>query len=469
MSAAPRLRFAPSPTGYLHVGGARTVLFNWFVARREGGEMVLRIEDTDTERNRPELTDDILEQIQWLGLGWDGEPVHQSERQHLYAAAADRLIAAGRAYWCDCTPEQVEQRAKQRGGPPGYDGHCRDLGVERGPTTALRFRVPDDGSTTFDDLVRGTVTFDNAKLEDFVLLRSNGIPTFLLANVVDDADLGITHVVRGEEHVNGTPKYLLIGEALGLDHHPVFAHLPVLVNEQRKKLSKRRDSVSVAEFREAGYLPEAMVNYLALLGWGPKDGVEIRPVGEIVDQFRLDDVTPSPAFFDVKKLQHFNAEYIRALDADAFLERARPFFTHGHATEAVLRPIAELVRDRVRLLTEVEPMVDFLRDDEVAVDDAAWAKHVAKHGDRAASMLDAATAGLADCAWEAPAIEAALLDAATAAGFVNGEGKPQMSKAQGPVRVAVTGRAVGPPLYESLVVLGRERTLDRLRSARADL
>ena len=469
MSAAPRLRFAPSPTGYLHVGGARTVLFNWFVARREGGEMVLRIEDTDTERNRPELTDDILEQIQWLGLGWDGEPVHQSERQHLYTAAADRLIAAGRAYWCDCTPEQVQQRAKQRGGPPGYDGHCRDLGVERGPTTALRFRVPDDGSTTFDDLVRGTVTFDNAKLEDFVLLRSNGIPTFLLANVVDDADLGITHVVRGEEHVNGTPKYLLIGEALGLDHHPVFAHLPVLVNEQRKKLSKRRDSVSVAEFREAGYLPEAMVNYLALLGWGPKDGVEIRPVGEIVDQFRLDDVTPSPAFFDVKKLQHFNAEYIRALDADAFLERARPFFAHGHATEAVLRPIAELVRDRVRLLTEVEPMVDFLRDDEVAVDDASWAKHVAKHGDRAATMLDAATAGLADCAWEAPAIEAALLDAATAAGFVNGEGKPQMSKAQGPVRVAVTGRAVGPPLYESLVVLGRERTLDRLRSARADL
>ena len=469
MSAAPRLRFAPSPTGYLHVGGARTVLFNWFVARREGGEMVLRIEDTDTERNRPELTDDILEQIQWLGLGWDGEPVHQSERQHLYTAAADRLIAAGRAYWCDCTPEQVQQRAKQRGGPPGYDGHCRDLGVERGPTTALRFRVPDDGSTTFDDLVRGTVSFDNAKLEDFVLLRSNGIPTFLLANVVDDADLGITHVVRGEEHVNGTPKYLLIGEALGLDHHPVFAHLPVLVNEQRKKLSKRRDSVSVAEFREAGYLPEAMVNYLALLGWGPKDGVEIRPVGEIVDQFRLDDVTPSPAFFDVKKLQHFNAEYIRALDADAFLERARPFFAHGHATEAVLRPIAELVRDRVRLLTEVEPMVDFLRDDEVAVDDASWAKHVAKHGDRAATMLDAATAGLADCAWEAPAIEAALLDAATAAGFVNGEGKPQMSKAQGPVRVAVTGRAVGPPLYESLVVLGRERTLDRLRSARADL
>ena len=271
-AASPRLRFAPSPTGYLHVGGARTVLFNWLVARREGGEMVLRIEDTDTERNRPELTDDILEQIRWLGLAWDGEPVHQSDRLHLYTKAADELLAAGRAYWCDCTPEQVQQRARDRGGPPGYDGFCRDRGLGPGAGAALRFRVPDEGSTTFDDLVRGQVTFDNAKLEDFVLLRSNGIPTFLLANVVDDADMGITHVVRGEEHVNGTPKYLLIGEALGLDHHPVFAHLPVLVNEQRKKLSKRRDSVSVAEFRAEGYLPEAMVNYLALLGWGRPTG-----------------------------------------------------------------------------------------------------------------------------------------------------------------------------------------------------
>lgn len=466
MAAAPRLRFAPSPTGYLHVGGARTVLFNWLEARRQGGEMVLRIEDTDTERNRPELTDDILDQIQWLGLLWDGEPTHQSDRLHLYAKAADELLGAGGAYWCDCTPDQVQQRAKERGGPPGYDGYCRDRGVERGPTTALRFRVPDNGSTTFDDLVRGTVSFDNAKLEDFVLLRSNGIPTFLLANVVDDADTGITHVVRGEEHVNGTPKYLLIGQALNLDHHPVFAHLPVLVNEQRKKLSKRRDSVSVAEFRDAGYLPEAMVNYLALLGWGPKDNVEIRPLDEIVELFRLEDVTSSPAFFDTRKLQHFNAEYIRALDADTFVERARPYFAHGQATEAVLRPLAELVRDRVRLLTEVEPMVDFLREDEVTFDDASWQKHVAKHGDRAAAMLDAAVARLADCDWQPAAVEAALLDAATAARFVNAEGRPQMSKAQGPVRVAVTGRAVGPPLYESLVVLGRGRTLERLRAAR---
>jgi glutamyl-tRNA synthetase len=468
MSSAPRLRFAPSPTGYLHVGSARAVLFNWLVARQTGGEMLLRIEDTDVERNRPELTDNIVDVIEWLGLGWDGEPVHQSRRLDLYRDATEKLLAAGRAYWCDCTPEQVQARAKERGGPPGYDGFCRDRGLERGPGTALRFRTPDEGTTTFDDVIRGTVSFENAKLEDFVLLRSSGMPTFLVANLIDDADMGITHVVRGEEHVNGTPKYLLIGEALGLAYRPVFAHLPVLVNDQRKKLSKRRDSVSVADFRAEGYLPEAMVNYLALLGWGPKDGIEIRPVSEIVEQFRLEDVTPSPAFFDVRKLQHFNGEYIRALDADTFVERSTPFLRHGQATVDVLRPVAELVRDRVRLLVEVEPMVDFLRvdDADLEIDEASWQKNVVKLGDRAGAMLDAAIERLGACDWSRDAVEAALTGAAEDAGFVNDEGKVQMSKAQGPVRVAVTGRSVGPPLYESLVVLGREHTLERLRQAR---
>jgi glutamyl-tRNA synthetase len=471
MSPSPRLRFAPSPTGYLHVGSARAVLFNWLVARREGGEMLLRIEDTDVERNRPELVDNIFEMIEWLGLGWDGTPVRQSERFDLYMAAAEKLLAEGRAYWCDCTPDQVQARARERGGPPGYDGFCRDRNVERGRSTALRFRTPDEGSTGFDDLVRGAVTFENAKLEDFVLLRSNGTPTFLLANIVDDADMGITHVVRGEEHVNGTPKYLLIAEALGLGYRPAFAHLPVLVNEQRKKLSKRRDSVSVADFRDQGYLPEAMVNYLATLGWGPPDGVEIRPLAEIVELFRLSDVTQSPAFFDVRKLQHFNAEYIRALDEEAFIERARPFFGHGDATEEVLRPIASLVQERVRRLTEVEPMVDFLRLDSIdgSIDAASWEKGVLKLGERAVAMLDAAVAELASCDWDAAAIEGALEAAARSAGFVKAEGAVDMRRAQAPVRVAVTGRSVGPPLYESLAVLGRERTLDRLRAARRKL
>jgi glutamyl-tRNA synthetase len=469
MVAAPLLRFAPSPTGYLHVGSARAALFNWLVARQGGGEMLLRIEDTDTERNQPELTGNILETLEWLGLGWDGEPVHQSERLELYRKAADQLLDGGRAYWCDCTPEQVQARAKQRGGPPGYDGHCRERGLGPGPGTALRFRTPDEGTTSFDDLVRGNVRFENAKLEDFVLLRSSGMPTFLLANLVDDTDMGITHVVRGEEHVNGTPKYLLIGEALGLDHRPWFAHLPVLVNEKRQKLSKRRDSVSVADFRAQGYLAEAMVNYLALLGWGPKDGVEIRPLSEIVELFRLEDVTQAPAFFDIRKLQHFNAEYIRMLDPAGFVERARPFLEHGEETVTVLSPLAELVQERVRMLAEVEPMVDFLREDQVTVDPAAWQKGVVKLGERGVAMLDAAIDRLAGSVWDRDSIEAALRSAGHDAGFLNAEGQVQMSKAQAPVRVAVTGRTVGPPLYESLVVLERGRTLDRLRKARARL
>lgn len=467
--SAPRLRFAPSPTGYLHVGSARAVLFNWLVARQSGGEMLLRIEDTDAERNRPELVDNILETLDWLGLDWDGEPYRQSLRLDLYRDAAEKLLAEGRAYWCDCTPEQVQARSKERGGPPGYDGHCRDRGLEPGPATALRFRTPDEGTTSFDDIVRGPVSFDNAVLEDFVIQRSSGMPTFLLANLVDDAGMGITHVVRGEEHVNGTPKYLLLGEALALGHQPLFAHLPVLVNEQRKKLSKRRDSVSVADFRAEGYLPEALVNYLALLGWGPPDGVEIRPLGEIIERFSLEAVTASPAFFDIRKLQHFNGEYIRALDAGAFVDRARPYLRHGEDTVRVLSPLAELVRDRVRLLTEAEPMVDFLREEDLTIDDGAWQRGVLKLGERAGSMLDAALARLEQCEWERDAIEAELHGAAEEAGFVNPEGKVQMSKAQAPVRVAVTGRTVGPPLYESLVVLGRGRALDRLRSARARL
>ena len=465
----PRLRFAPSPTGYLHVGGARTMLFNWLHARHTGGELQLRIEDTDTERNRPELTQNILDMLQWLGLGWDGEPTYQSDRLDLYREAGEKLLSTGRAYWCDCTAEASQARAKARGGPPGYDGFCRDRGLGPGPATALRFRSPDDGATTFDDLIRGQVSVENSTLEDFVLLRSTGTPTFLLANIVDDAAMAITHVVRGEEHVNGTPKYLCLGDALGLGYRPTFAHLPVLVNEQRQKLSKRRDSVSVQEFKDQGYLPSAMVNYLALLGWGPKDGVEIRPLAEFIDLFRLEDVTSSPAFFDTKKLQHVNAEHLRALAPDEFLERARPFLTQGAAAEAALTPIAPLVQERVRLLTEVEPMIAFLLDQPLEVDGDSWTKAMVK-GKAAPEMLDATIAALhALEGWAAEDIRAAIEGAAVTVGLVNAEGQAQLSKAQGPVRVATTGRTVGPPLFESLEALGRERTLERLQAARARL
>ncbi|HEY4378191.1 MAG TPA: glutamate--tRNA ligase, partial [Acidimicrobiales bacterium] len=306
--ATPRVRFAPSPTGYLHVGSGHSALANWLVAQHTGGEFLLRIEDTDVERNRPELIDNVLEMLEWLGLQWDGEPVYQSQRGDLYRDAAEKLVAGGHAYYCDCTSEQIQARAKERGGKPGYDAHCRDRALGPGPGRALRFRVPEGGATGWTDLVRGPVAFEHANLEDFVVLRSNGAPMFLLANAVDDADMGITHVIRGEDHVNNTPKYLLLQHALGLTPPDEFAHLPLLVNEQRKKLSKRRDDVSMADYRDRGYLPQAMVNYLSLLGWGAPDGQEIfESAAEIAALYRLEDVNPSPAFFDLKKLSFVNA------------------------------------------------------------------------------------------------------------------------------------------------------------------
>jgi glutamyl-tRNA synthetase len=466
-----RVRFAPSPTGFLHVGSGHSALANWLFARRSGGEFLLRIEDTDAERNRPELIDSVLEMLQWLGLQWDGEPVHQSERGPRYLDAAAKLVADGAAYHCECTADDVQARNKERGGKPGYDGFCRDRGLEAGPGRAVRFRTPHDGRTGWTDLVRGEVSFANSDIEDFVVVRGNGAPMFLLANAYDDADMGITHVIRGEDHVNSTPKYLLLLDALGLPRPEAFAHMPLLVNEQRKKLSKRRDDVSMADYRDRGFLPEAMVNYLALLGWGPADGVEVRPVAEIVELYSLEAVSASPAFFDQKKLSFVNAEHIRALPVEEFVDRSRPFLTLGEPAVEALRSMAVEVQERVRTLAEVQPMIEFLVVDEPTVDEASWAKAITK-GKAVPEMLDATLARLGALApddWVPTSIQDAVSAAAVEAGLVNAEGGPQLSKAQGPVRVAISGRTVGPPLWESITVLGRERTLERLRATRGRL
>jgi glutamyl-tRNA synthetase len=457
-----RCRFAPSPTGFLHVGGARTVLFNWIFARQTGGEFLLRIEDTDLDRNQPELIDDILDSIRWLGLEWDGEAVHQSDLAGRHREVADQLLAEGKAYWSAWQPAQGPA-----GAPPERRAPDRDAGLGPGEGRALRFKVPDEGETTFEDLVRGTVTVAHADIEDFVLLRANGTPMFLLANAVDDAEMGITHVLRGEEHVNGTPKYLLIQAAIGAPR-PTFAHLPILVDEQRKKLSKRKHAVAVSDFRARGILPEAMVNYLALLGWGPSDGVEVRPLAEIVELFRLEDVNSSPAFFDLKKLESINGDHLRALPADEFLARVEPFLTQPERSRPAVEALAVELQTRVRTLAEVEATVDFIWLDEPIVDEKAWQKAISGD-DRAAAMLDATMAGWESSPLEPEPLKAAMEAAAISAGYVNAEGGPQLSKAQAPVRVALTGRTVGPPLFESVVVLGRERTLARLRAARASL
>ena len=450
--AGVRVRIAPSPTGYFHVGTARTALFNWLFARQQSGTFILRVEDTDAARNRPEHILGIQRAMQWLGLDWDEGPYFQSERGSLYRDAIDKLIAANSVYACDCTPDQIQSRAKERGGPPGYDGFCRDRGLEPTAGLMLRFRTPDTGETSFADLIRGNPTFPNDKIEDFGVRKSNGDPLFILANVVDDAEMAMTHVIRGEDHVSNTPKYVLLWEALGYGALPVFAHLPLLLNESRKKLSKRRDKVAVEDFRDEGYLPEAFRNYLALLGWSPGEDREIITVEEMIAEFRLEDVKSAGAIFDERKLQAVNSEYLRALPADELVRRSQEWLQQRW------EPIAPLVQERARTLAEVYALTDFLYRAEPQIDPKEWEKGI-KNPAFAEILKAATTRYIALVDWEAEAIHQATVAAGEDAGVA------QMSKVQAPVRLAVTGRSVGPPLWQSLELLGRDRTVARLQSA----
>jgi glutamyl-tRNA synthetase len=464
-----RVRFAPSPTGMFHVGGARSALHNQLFAKQHGGTFVLRIEDTDAARNRPEWTEGILDALDWIGIArgsYEG-PYFQSHNAAAHREAAEKLYASGHAYYCDCTREAVQARAVSQ--YSGYDGFCRDRGLDAAPGRALRFRTPDTGTTVVRDLIRGEPSFDNDKIEDFVIVRGDGSPVFLLANVVDDALQGITHVIRAEEHLPNTPKQQLLWQALG-HPVPVWAHVPVVVNEKRQKLSKRRDKVALEAYRDEGYLADAMRNYLMLLGWAPSGDREIVPWSVIEEKFRLEDVNPSPAFFDEKKLRAFNGEYIRMLPVADFVAACRPWLT-GTATipappwrpeafdAGAFEAVAPLAQTRIVVLSEIVSYVDFLFLDEPPVDEAAWAKAM-KEG--AAGLLAAAIAAFETVPWRAGELKSALE-------AVGAERGLKLGKAQAPVRVAVTGRTVGLPLFESLEVLGRERTLARLRAAAARL
>ena len=468
MNDRPRYRFAPSPTGFFHVGGARTALYNWALAKRTGGSFVLRIEDTDEARNRPEWTQGIIDALAWIGISQDDPsfegPYFQSHYAEAHVDSAKRLYEAGLAYYCDLTAEQIQERAKESG-KQGYDGYSRDRGLTPAPGRVLRFRVP-EGQTVVRDLVRGDVTFENAVIEDFVLLRGNGTPMFLLANVVDDIAMRITNVVRAEEHLPNTPKQQMLWEALG-QTPPVWAHVPVLVNEQRKKLSKRRDKVALEQYRDEGVLADAMVNYLMTLGWAPAGDQEIVPWSRIQDEFRLEDVNHAPAFFDVKKLSAFNGEYIRMMSVDAFVVECEPWLQPPHATwpterfdPAVFRAMAELVQTRVTSMADVAGMVDFLFLADPEVDDAAWTKAISVAGapEVLAASIEAYDALAGE--WNADALKAALEQIGEANGL-------KLGKAQAPIRVAVTGRTVGPPLFESLELLGHDEVLRRLRAAAA--
>ena len=460
--SAPRVRFAPSPTGYLHVGGARVALFNWLFARNTGGTFILRIEDTDPERSRDDLIDGIKRSLHWLKLDWDDGPIRQSERMHLYREAADRLLADGHAYYCECAAGD-EARDAEAGPTGGCAGHCRDLALGPGPGRAVRFRTPDDGETVVSDLIRGEVRFAHDTLEDFVIVRSDGSPSFYLPNAVDDIDLEISHVIRGEDLLPSTPRVLLVRKALGMDDVPEFAHLPMIVDEQRRRLSKRRHSVAVEEYREKGYLAEALRNYLALLGWSPPDGREIMPIEDMVAEFRPEDVNKSPAFFDLQKLGHVNAEYIRALPVATFVRESLPWLELDTPWPpecfdlGTFEAVAPLVQQRVRTLAEVPALVDFLFLEEPVIDEASWAK--AMKDPAAGAVLDDALAEYASCHWDAATLHQVTLGIGERHGL-------RLNKAQAPIRVAVTGRSVGPPLFESLQVLGREKTRQRLQGAK---
>jgi glutamyl-tRNA synthetase len=447
------VRIAPSPTGYFHVGSARTALFNWLFARQGGGTFILRVEDTDVARNRPEHTEGILRALRWLGLDWDEGPYFQSQRSELYQVAVAKLWAAGALYACDCTPAAIDARNKAARRPPGYDGYCRERGLDP-EGRLLRFRTPDEGVTAFTDLVRGEVSTPNATIEDFGVRKSDGSPLFILANVVDDAEMAISHVIRGEDHVPNTPKYLLLWEALGYGPSPAFAHLPLLLSESRKKLSKRRDKVALEDYRDEGYLPEAVRNYLALLGWSPGGDREILSLEEMINTFSLPAVKSAGAIFDVRKMQAINAEYLRALPTAEFVDRATSWLHDRWA------PIAPLVQERARTLGEVFAMTDFLFLPDPVIDSADWERQQRRQPAFAA-ILQGTIEELAGIEWQAEAIRAAVVAAGERAGVT------QLGKAQAPVRLAVTGRSVGPPLFESLELLGRDRTLERLHAGLA--
>ena len=459
-----RVRFSPAPTGYLHVGSARAALFNWLYARHTGGTFVLRIEDTDADRSTSEHVEAIRHHLRLLGLDWD-EEYRQSDRFDQYRRAVADMVESGQAYRCDCSQDAVKARAAKRAadagesGSGGYDGFCRHREVAPGDGVVVRFRTPDDGVTSWDDVVRGRVEFDNALLDDFVIVRSTGVPMFHVANAYDDLDMNITHVVRGEDLVNATPRVILLRQAMGGAEPPVFAHLPLIVNEKRQKLSKRRDDVSVGDYLARGYLPEAMRNYLVTLGWGPKDGIEIRPIEEIVEQFDIVDINKAPAFFDVKKLDHFNGEYIRQLDIDEFIRHCQPFVDQAdpEIPAELFAKMAPLVQQRVKRLDEAPGFLDWVVGEPPEPSDKDWRKVMGVEG--VGDVLDGVIEELGNVEWVADVLEKSVFDV----------GQHLGRKSQLPVRLAVTGSRSGLPLFEPMAEVDRAVILERLRRARAKL
>lgn len=484
-----RVRFCPSPTGNPHVGMVRTALFNWAFARHHGGTFVFRIEDTDAARDSQESYEALLDSLRWLGLNWDEgpevggphEPYRQSQRMPIYADIAARLRDAGEAYDCYCSSEELEARRtaqREAGLPSGYDGHCRDLSsdqvaayVAEGRESVLRLRMP-HRDHTWDDLVRGPITFAPEHVPDFALVRANGDPLYTLVNPVDDVLMQITHVLRGEDLLSSTPRQLALYEALarigvGNGFMPRFGHLPYVMGEGNKKLSKRDPESSLLMYRETGYLPEGLLNYLALLGWSLGDDIEFFSLAQMAAAFEVSRVSPNPARFDLKKCTAINADWIRALTPEDLASRLVPFLQKAGLVPAIpsdddvslIQAIVPLVQERIETLSQAIDMVSFLFVDDASFEldekDAA-----ALLGDDAKPVVAQAISALE----QIPTFDAASIEAALRGALIEGMGlKPKV--AFGGVRVAITGRRISPPLFESMELLGRERSMHRLREA----
>jgi len=477
-----RVRYAPSPTGFPHVGNIRTALFNWLFARHHRGKFILRIEDTDVARRVEGAVEAILESLRWLGLDWDegpevgGEhgPYFQSQRLQIYQPLAQRLVEEGQAYLCYCSPERLErvrQEQIRRKQPPRYDRRCRNLSEEerksleaQGIVPVVRFKTPLEGETRFQDLIRGEITFKNELLDDFVLLKSDGYPTYHLASVVDDHLMQISHVLRADEWLSSTPRHVLLYQALGWEP-PLFAHLPMILGPDRSKLSKRHGATSITEFQEQGYLPEAVLNFLALLGWSLDDHTEILSREELVRYFSLERIGKTAAIFDHKKLRWMNGVYLRKLSPEEFLERLLPFLERDLPPEArkslsrdYVAQIAPLIQERITLLGEAADYTLFFFLDELSYDPSLLLNRglSAKDAYHALHISLEKLEALGD--FSAESLEGLLRNLASELGLRTGE-------LFGLLRVAVTGRTAAPPLFQTMAVLGRERCLRRIELA----
>ncbi len=472
-SSTVRVRFAPSPTGYLHIGGARTALFNFLFARKTGGQFLLRIEDTDLVRSSPEMTGNILDSLRWLGLSWEGEPVRQSERRLQHEAVCRDLLHRGLAYPCFCDPEELKKKkenAPQNGADYRYDRTCfgvpsgeAEKRMREGTPYAVRFKVP-DGKTVFRDRVRGEVSFDNAGIDDFVLLRSDGSPVYQVAVVADDHAMGITCVIRGDDHLSNTPKQVLLYRALGWPE-PEFAHVPMILGPDKKRLSKRHGATSVEEYRRQGILPEALRNFLALLGWSPGGDREILSLDEMIEAFSLSNVSGKSAVFDETKLAWMNQQYLQNLSEEALVERVLPFLPAGTVDpesengRRLLSGLVRMMRPRVQKLSEYFGQGRYFFIDPADYDSEAVRKHWADPS--VAGILDALAADLSTVAeWNAAEIEKSVRKLAD-------QLKIKAGQVIHPVRLALTGSGASPGLFELMEALGSETVLRRLEQAAA--